>query len=148
MLSLTTAPISTCSARRDAAALADLLLLEDLVPPIAVGVFGPWGSGKSTLIRLLQREIAGRTSAKVAHATAAYRAFAQAGGERPDVGTPAHLAERQRDRDAARQELAVASAAQAQLAGEHAAALREHERREREVAAAADRVIAEMSLAI
>jgi hypothetical protein len=47
---------------RDAAALADLLLLDDLAPPVAVGVFGPWGSGKSTLIRLIQQEIAGRTA--------------------------------------------------------------------------------------
>jgi hypothetical protein len=72
----------------------------------------------------------------LAHATAAYRAFAEAGGERPDLATPAHLAERQRARDIARQELAAASAAQAELSDEHAAALREHERREREVAAA------------
>lgn len=55
---------------RDAAALADLLLLDDLVPPVAVGVFGPWGSGKSTLIRLLQQEIAGRTAARVGDAAA------------------------------------------------------------------------------
>ncbi|WP_186293997.1 P-loop NTPase fold protein [Bradyrhizobium guangdongense] len=46
----------------DAAALADLLLLDDLKPPVAVGVFGPWGSGKSTLIRLLKDQIAARTS--------------------------------------------------------------------------------------
>lgn len=56
---------------RDAAALADLLLLDDLVPPVAVGVFGPWGSGKSTLIRLVQQEIAARTAAKQSKAAAA-----------------------------------------------------------------------------
>jgi KAP family P-loop domain len=48
---------------RDAAALADLLLLDELVPPVAVGVFGPWGSGKSTLIRLVQQEITAREAA-------------------------------------------------------------------------------------
>ena len=48
----------------DAAALADLLLLDDLKPPVAVGVFGPWGSGKSTLIRLLKDQITERTSQK------------------------------------------------------------------------------------
>jgi hypothetical protein len=84
----------------------------------------------------------------LAHATAAYRTFAESGGGRPDVGTPAHLVERQHARNAARQELAAESAAQTQLAEEHAAALREHERRERAVAAAADSVIAEMSLAV
>jgi hypothetical protein len=36
------------------AALADLLLLDDLVPPIAVCMCGSLGAGKSTLIRLLQ----------------------------------------------------------------------------------------------
>ena len=50
--------------RRDAAALADLLLLEDLAPPVAVGVFGPWGSGKSTLMRFVRDEIIERTAAK------------------------------------------------------------------------------------
>jgi hypothetical protein len=84
----------------------------------------------------------------LAHATAAYRTFAEVGGERPDLGTPAHLAERQRARDAVRQELAAATAAQAQLGDEHAAAQGEHGRREREVAAAADAVIAEESISI
>jgi hypothetical protein len=55
---------------RDAAALADLLLLDDLKPPVAVGVFGPWGSGKSTLMRLLRQEIAGRTTARESEAAA------------------------------------------------------------------------------
>ena len=50
--------------RSDAAALADLLLLEDLAPPVAVGVFGPWGSGKSTLMRFVQDAIIERTAAK------------------------------------------------------------------------------------
>jgi hypothetical protein len=82
----------------------------------------------------------------LAHATAAYRNFAENGGERPDLGTPAHLAERQRTRDAARQELAAANAAQAQLGEEHAGALRDYERCEREVTAAADGVITEESI--
>jgi hypothetical protein len=83
----------------------------------------------------------------LAHATAAYRTFAESGGDRPDLGTPAHLAERRRACDAARQELAAAQAARAELGDGHAAAQREHERCERAVAAAADGVIAEMSLA-
>ena len=82
----------------------------------------------------------------LAHATAAYRTFAESGGDRPDAGTPAHLVERQRQRDAARQELAAAEAARSQLTEEHAATQGEHERHEREVAAAADAVIAEMAL--
>jgi hypothetical protein len=62
--------IDLLGTKRDAGALADLLLLEDLVPPVAVGVFGPWGSGKSTLIRLLQDEIARRTATKEKEAAA------------------------------------------------------------------------------
>ncbi len=48
----------------DATALADLLLLDDLKPPVAVGIFGPWGSGKSTLMHLVQQQIEDRTSGK------------------------------------------------------------------------------------
>jgi hypothetical protein len=84
----------------------------------------------------------------LAHATAAYRTFAEAGGERPAAGIPAHLAEKQRHRDAARQELAAAEAARSQLTEEHAAAQGEHERREREVLRATDSVIAEESISI
>jgi hypothetical protein len=48
----------------DAAALADLLLLKDLEAPVAVGVFGSWGSGKSTLINMIREKIAERTRLK------------------------------------------------------------------------------------
>lgn len=41
----------------DARALADLILLEAAEPPLAIGVFGSWGSGKSTLIAELKQEI-------------------------------------------------------------------------------------------
>ena len=41
----------------DAQALADLVLLESARPPLAIGLFGSWGSGKSTLMRRLQQEI-------------------------------------------------------------------------------------------
>jgi hypothetical protein len=43
--------------RRDAKALADLILLEAAAPPLAIGVFGAWGSGKSTLLGALRHEI-------------------------------------------------------------------------------------------
>jgi hypothetical protein len=35
--------------RRDAAGLADLVLLDDLVLPVAVGVFGPWARARARL---------------------------------------------------------------------------------------------------
>lgn len=41
----------------DARALTDLILLEAAEPPLAIGVFGSWGSGKSTLIAELKQEI-------------------------------------------------------------------------------------------
>jgi hypothetical protein len=84
----------------------------------------------------------------LARATALARKAAEAGGDKPEIGTPAHLEEKRHRRDVARQELAAAEAARSQLTEEHAAAQREHERREREVAAAADAVIAEESISI
>ena len=51
-------------AAEDARALADLILLEAAEPPIAIGVFGPWGSGKSTLIEHLKAEIHRQTRAE------------------------------------------------------------------------------------
>lgn len=49
-------------AAADAKALSDLILLEGLHPPLAIGLFGPWGSGKSTLIRRLRQEIDDQTA--------------------------------------------------------------------------------------
>lgn len=54
-------PIGT---RLDAQALADLVLLKAAEPPLAIGLFGPWGSGKSTLMRRLQAEIREQTKAE------------------------------------------------------------------------------------
>jgi hypothetical protein len=82
----------------------------------------------------------------LAHATVAYRTFAEIGGERPNISTPQYLAERQRQRDVAQQELAAAKAAQAEIAAEHASTLIEHNQCEREVATAADAVVADMVL--
>lgn len=42
---------------RDAAALSELICLEAASPPLAVGLFGNWGSGKTTFMQVLQREI-------------------------------------------------------------------------------------------
>lgn len=41
----------------DARALADLIMLQAAAPPLAIGIFGAWGSGKSTLIAELKSEI-------------------------------------------------------------------------------------------
>ncbi|SFJ15997.1 P-loop NTPase fold protein [Albimonas pacifica] len=38
----------------DARALADLICLEAARPPLAIGLFGPWGSGKSTFMRMIE----------------------------------------------------------------------------------------------
>jgi hypothetical protein len=83
-----------------------------------------------------------------AHHAAAYKIFVENGGERPDISTPQHLAEKQRNRDTAQQEFAAAQAAQAELAAEHAAARLEHDRCENHVSRAADAVIAEESIHI
>jgi len=49
--------IDSLGVREDAEALSNLILLESATPPIAIGLFGSWGSGKSTLIKELQHRI-------------------------------------------------------------------------------------------
>lgn len=38
-------------------ALAETLLMKDIRPPMAVGILGGWGSGKSTVMRLMQQRM-------------------------------------------------------------------------------------------
>lgn len=54
-------------AASDARALADVILLKAARPPLAIGLFGPWGSGKSTLMRRLQAEIRTQLDDERAH---------------------------------------------------------------------------------
>lgn len=49
-------------ASQDARALADLILLQAAKPPLAIGLFGPWGSGKSTLMAELKAEISNKSA--------------------------------------------------------------------------------------
>lgn len=42
---------------RDAAALSELICLEAASPPLAIGLFGNWGAGKTTFMRVMNREI-------------------------------------------------------------------------------------------
>ncbi|MGY6628500.1 MAG: P-loop NTPase fold protein [Oceanicaulis sp.] len=41
----------------DAKALAELICLRDPGPPLAIGVFGDWGSGKSTLMAMIEKDV-------------------------------------------------------------------------------------------
>jgi KAP family P-loop domain/Putative peptidoglycan binding domain len=43
--------------RRDVEALADLICLKAAKPPLAIGLFGDWGSGKSTFMGMLSEAI-------------------------------------------------------------------------------------------
>jgi hypothetical protein len=43
--------------RADAKRLAELACLADNAPPLAIGLFGDWGSGKSTFMAMMQREV-------------------------------------------------------------------------------------------
>ncbi|MDB9420831.1 P-loop NTPase fold protein [Microcystis aeruginosa] len=43
--------------KSEADALADMLLLRDLEPPLAVGILGGWGSGKSFIMNLMQQRM-------------------------------------------------------------------------------------------
>lgn len=51
-------------AAQDARALADLITLKAAAPPLAISIFGAWGSGKSTLIAELKREVAMQVDAE------------------------------------------------------------------------------------
>jgi WD40 repeat protein len=48
---------------REAVALADVITARSAQPPLAVGVFGQWGEGKSQFLDLLQAAVAQRTAA-------------------------------------------------------------------------------------
>jgi hypothetical protein len=43
--------------RGDARRLAELACLKDNAPPLAIGLFGDWGSGKSTFMAMMHREV-------------------------------------------------------------------------------------------
>ena len=43
--------------RTEVRALAEMLLMRDVPPPLAVGVLGGWGSGKSFVLRLMQERM-------------------------------------------------------------------------------------------
>jgi hypothetical protein len=58
--------------RPDVEAFAALLASKSLEPPLSIGLFGPWGSGKTTFLRRLQRAVRRRAAeAKAAEAKAA-----------------------------------------------------------------------------
>ncbi|MAS42993.1 MAG: hypothetical protein CML43_07560 [Rhodobacteraceae bacterium] len=44
-------------AAADARAFADLICLEEARPPLAIGLFGAWGSGKSTFMRMIEEGV-------------------------------------------------------------------------------------------
>jgi tRNA A37 threonylcarbamoyladenosine biosynthesis protein TsaE len=48
--------------RPDVEAFAALLASKDLEPPLSIGLFGPWGSGKTTFLRRLQRAVKRRAN--------------------------------------------------------------------------------------
>ncbi len=43
--------------RRDVRTFAALLASQSLEPPLSIGLFGPWGSGKTTFLKRLRREV-------------------------------------------------------------------------------------------
>jgi tRNA A37 threonylcarbamoyladenosine biosynthesis protein TsaE len=48
--------------RADVEAFASLLASKTLEPPLSIGLFGPWGSGKTTFLKRLRRAVDRRTS--------------------------------------------------------------------------------------
>ena len=53
-----TAPVDELSRAGDAVALAELVTAVTAKPPLAVGLFGDWGEGKSHFLELLQQQVA------------------------------------------------------------------------------------------
>ncbi|HEX4411459.1 MAG TPA: P-loop NTPase fold protein [Xanthobacteraceae bacterium] len=53
---------------RDVTAFAELICLEQATPPLSICLFGAWGSGKSTFMEALQREIRDLISREREHA--------------------------------------------------------------------------------
>jgi hypothetical protein len=45
-------------------AIAEFILHPDTKPPLAIGVLAPWGQGKTTLMKLIQNELAKKTGKK------------------------------------------------------------------------------------
>ena len=58
--------------RSEVAALCAVISAESVHPPLSIGLFGPWGSGKSFFMRLMQQEIR-RIAARSAQARAQRR---------------------------------------------------------------------------
>jgi hypothetical protein len=50
-------PVDQLGLEAEVFAFADLILARDVVPPLALGVFGPWGSGKTTFMSLLRQRL-------------------------------------------------------------------------------------------
>jgi len=48
------------SIRRDVESFAALLASKSLEPPLSIGLFGPWGSGKTTFLKRLRRSVENR----------------------------------------------------------------------------------------
>lgn len=43
--------------KHSANAMVNIILKQDTVPPLVIGVYGPWGSGKSTYMELVKKEL-------------------------------------------------------------------------------------------
>jgi predicted ATPase len=55
---------------REAVAIADLLTARSARPPLAFGVFGQWGEGKTQFLDLVYRAVAARSAAAASEAAA------------------------------------------------------------------------------
>jgi hypothetical protein len=62
-LSDTGGQVDLLGRRHDAAALADVITARSARPPLAVGVFGQWGDGKSMFLEMLQEQVSERARA-------------------------------------------------------------------------------------
>jgi KAP family P-loop domain len=59
-------PTDLLDVTRDVKAFATLIASKKVAPPLSIGLFGEWGSGKSTFMQLLKAEIQGLSDAAAA----------------------------------------------------------------------------------
>ena len=76
-----------------ASALASIVLKPETAPPLVVGIYGPWGSGKSTFLRLVERQLTDRAgSAPTRLITVRYNAWEYADAPKLWAGLVAQIA--------------------------------------------------------
>jgi hypothetical protein len=66
-------------------ALADIILKDETKPPLVIGVYGPWGSGKSTFMNIVRGKLAERSGGRRSRSLAGWRPWRPRAAPTPEV---------------------------------------------------------------